>query len=103
MTDRRGSSSDRSSDIPVICHLRWTMIPPLDRPRGGPGQCRASPARPPDSREDALAMSVPTASGPSARPVPDALGRFGEFGGRFVPETLMDALNRLAEEYERTK
>jgi tryptophan synthase beta chain len=35
--------------------------------------------------------------------VPDALGRFGTFGGRFVPETLMDALNRLAEEYERTK
>ena len=34
---------------------------------------------------------------------PDALGRFGAFGGRFVPETLMDALNRLAEEYDRAK
>jgi tryptophan synthase beta chain len=33
--------------------------------------------------------------------LPDALGRFGPFGGRFVPETLMDALNRLAEAYER--
>jgi tryptophan synthase beta chain len=35
--------------------------------------------------------------------VPDALGRFGAFGGRFVPETLMDALNRLAEEYSRAR
>src|SRR4051812_7674193 len=35
--------------------------------------------------------------------VPDQLGRFGSFGGRFVPETLMDALNRLAEEYEKVK
>jgi tryptophan synthase beta chain len=35
--------------------------------------------------------------------VPDHLGRFGSFGGRFVPETLMDALNRLAEEYEKVK
>ena len=26
--------------------------------------------------------------------LPDALGRFGTFGGRFVPETLMDALNQ---------
>ena len=36
---------------------------------------------------------------PGARP----LGRFGSFGGRFVPETLMDALNRLTEEYEKAK
>jgi tryptophan synthase beta chain len=35
--------------------------------------------------------------------VPDQLGRFGAFGGRFVPETLMDALNVLAYEYERAK
>jgi tryptophan synthase beta chain len=34
---------------------------------------------------------------------PDNLGRFGAFGGRFVPETLMDALNRLTEEYARAK
>jgi tryptophan synthase beta chain len=30
---------------------------------------------------------------------PDALGRFGPFGGRFVPETLMDALDQLARFY----
>ena len=28
--------------------------------------------------------------------MPDARGRFGAFGGRFVPETLMDALDQLA-------
>ncbi len=35
--------------------------------------------------------------------VPDALGRFGSFGRRFVPETLMRALEELAEEYERAR
>jgi tryptophan synthase beta chain len=34
---------------------------------------------------------------------PDQLGRFGAFGGRFVPETLMDALNRLTDEYAKAK
>ena len=46
-------------------------------------------------------MSAPSVVGPKAQQFPDALGRFGEFGGRFVPETLMDALNRLADEYAR--
>ncbi len=31
--------------------------------------------------------------------VPDALGRFGAYGGRFVPETLIPALDELAAEY----
>jgi len=35
--------------------------------------------------------------------VPDAEGRFGEFGRRFVPETLMHALEELTGEYERAK
>jgi tryptophan synthase beta chain len=35
--------------------------------------------------------------------VPDAQGRFGEFGRRFVPETLMQALEQLTSEYERAK
>jgi tryptophan synthase beta chain len=34
---------------------------------------------------------------------PDPLGRFGPFGGRFVPETLMDALNQLERAYEEAK
>jgi tryptophan synthase beta chain len=32
-------------------------------------------------------------------PLPDARGRFGEFGGRYVPETLMPALEELTEAY----
>ncbi|MCH9654261.1 MAG: tryptophan synthase subunit beta [Planctomycetes bacterium] len=35
--------------------------------------------------------------------VPDSAGRFGEFGRRFVPETLMHALEELTEEYEKAK
>src|SRR5918911_1378290 len=33
--------------------------------------------------------------------VPDADGRFGPYGGRFVPETLMFALRQLTEQYEQ--
>ncbi|WP_298858852.1 tryptophan synthase subunit beta [uncultured Gimesia sp.] len=35
--------------------------------------------------------------------VPDSAGRFGEFGRRFVPETLMHALEELTEEYKKAK
>jgi len=35
--------------------------------------------------------------------LPDIRGRFGEFGGRFVPETLTRALDQLTEEYEKAK
>src|SRR5881628_3627 len=34
-------------------------------------------------------------------PEPVGLGRFGEFGGRFVPETLVPALIELEEEFRR--
>ena len=33
--------------------------------------------------------------------IPDAMGRFGLFGGRYVPETLIEALNALTTEYEK--
>ncbi|MDH3261647.1 MAG: tryptophan synthase subunit beta [Acidimicrobiia bacterium] len=33
---------------------------------------------------------------------PDDRGRFGEFGGRFAPETLIPALDELAEAFERS-
>jgi tryptophan synthase beta chain len=33
--------------------------------------------------------------------VPDAAGRFGPFGGRFTPETLIRALDQLTEEYQK--
>ncbi|MEX2288439.1 MAG: tryptophan synthase subunit beta, partial [Planctomycetaceae bacterium] len=35
--------------------------------------------------------------------VPDASGMFGEFGRRFVPETLMHALEQLTAEYDKAK
>ena len=43
-----------------------------------------------------------TRSAASAQ-VPDASGRFGEFGGRYVPETLTKALDQLMAEYEKAK
>ncbi len=36
-------------------------------------------------------------------PVPDATGHFGEYGGRFVPETLVAALDQLEQEYRRAE
>src|SRR5437660_9833160 len=35
--------------------------------------------------------------------VPDAHGRFGPYGGRYVPETLMFALRQLTEQYEHAR
>ena len=35
--------------------------------------------------------------------VPDTQGRFGPYGGRFVPETLMHALRQLTDEYLRAR
>src|SRR5262245_53279328 len=35
--------------------------------------------------------------------VPDARGRFGPYGGRFIPETLMYAVEQLAAAYEEAK
>src|SRR5688572_23785760 len=46
------------------------------------------------------AANSPSAATPQ---VPDARGRFGSFGGRYVPETLTRALDELAAEYERAK
>lgn len=41
----------------------------------------------------------PPSSSPGAT-VPDSAGRFGTFGGRYVPETLVKALDELSREYE---
>jgi tryptophan synthase beta chain len=49
-------------------------------------------------------MPATTPTGPKASTrLPDALGRFGAFGGRFVPETLMAALNQLAAAYDEAR
>ena len=34
---------------------------------------------------------------------PDALGHYGPFGGRYVPETLIPALDELAEAWESAR
>ena len=39
----------------------------------------------------------------AATSLPDSNGRFGPFGGRFVPETLMPALEQLDEAYESAR
>jgi len=48
-------------------------------------------------------MSIAPESPKSTKSVPDQNGRFGKFGGRFVPETLTQALEQLSHEYERAK
>ncbi len=60
-------------------------------------------------------MSTPVATAPTQASAPaptngdrlhhgpDLLGRFGAFGGRFVPETLMDALNQLTAAYQEAQ
>ena len=45
-----------------------------------------------------MALSTP-ASLPRLQDLPDATGHFGRFGGRYVPETLIAALDQLEEEY----
>ena len=51
-----------------------------------------------------LAPSPETSNSPgettATKQVPDRSGRFGEFGGRYVPETLTRALDELIVEYE---
>ena len=43
------------------------------------------------------------ASTPSMSQAPDARGRFGEFGGTYVPETLIAALHELRAAYAAAK
>jgi len=48
-------------------------------------------------------MTAALASAPAVSHVPDARGRFGPYGGRFVPETLMFALEQLSSAYSSAK
>ncbi len=49
-------------------------------------------------------MSTATlSSSPRFDQLPDEFGHFGEYGGMFVPETLMTALNDLTAEYHRAR
>src|SRR5678815_3129018 len=47
-----------------------------------------------------MPQAATTATSPT---VPDSAGRFGAFGGRYVPETLTRALDELTAEYERAR
>ena len=44
-----------------------------------------------------MSLSIPSF------PLPDARGRYGRFGGRYVPETLIPALDELEQAYEAAK
>ncbi len=48
-------------------------------------------------------MTAAPASPPDLTAAPDARGRFGPYGGRFVPETLSEALRQLGEQYARAR
>ncbi len=48
-------------------------------------------------------MSKSNQSSAATAKVPDRHGRYGPFGGRFVPETLLFALDQLEAEYGRAK
>src|SRR5881397_76814 len=48
-------------------------------------------------------MIMSTAAPSSASAVPDAAGRFGPYGGIFVPETLVYALQQLETEYRKAQ
>jgi tryptophan synthase beta chain len=61
-----------------------------------PTKLAPAPATGPNSESDSSRSALDSQ-------FPDQLGRYGMFGGRFVPETLMDALNVLTREYELAK
>jgi tryptophan synthase beta chain len=50
-----------------------------------------------------MTIAVATTPPRATSQVPDAAGRFGEFGRRFVPETLMFALEQLTAEYHAAR
>jgi len=56
-----------------------------------------------DNRRFEPESFMSTAPGKCSANVPDAAGRFGEFGGRYVPETLIHALDQLTAEYEASR
>src|SRR5713101_5228081 len=57
----------------------------------------------PDSTKRFSQAIVDDMSSIAAEKVPDALGHFGPYGGRFVPETLMHPLQELEDEYFRSQ
>lgn len=68
-------------------------------------QTASSPSSSMNPAEAARRLSsrtiVDAGIGKASGNVPDSLGHFGPYGGAYVPETLMIAVQQLAEEYER--
>ena len=62
---------------------------------------RTSKVNTPLSRKGSETSGTPRISASGAPP--NEAGRFGVYGGRYVPETLMAALEELEREYERAK
>lgn len=52
------------------------------------------------STENTAERTMATVHSPPVSQVPDTLGRFGRFGGRYVPETLSAALDQLERAYD---
>jgi tryptophan synthase beta chain len=69
-----------------------------DDPRRGPCEIDAARTHP----YDGVVMSTLSPAS-SSLSVPDALGHFGPYGGTFVPETLVTALQQLDAEYAKAK
>jgi len=46
--------------------------------------------------------NLPASPAAASSQVPDSAGRFGKFGGRYVPETLVRALDELEVEYDKS-
>ena len=47
--------------------------------------------------------TTPIAPSATQTQYPDEIGRFGKYGGKYVPETLMPALSELETAYHRYK
>src|SRR5436853_7941664 len=51
----------------------------------------------------ACELMMSTLAPPALQNIPNSHGRFGPFGGQYVPETLMGAVHQLEQEYERAR
>ncbi|MCA9237303.1 MAG: pyridoxal-phosphate dependent enzyme, partial [Planctomycetales bacterium] len=80
--------------IESLATLRATPTPGRDNRQESPVSIDIPPA---------AASSASATAAPASAQVPDAQGRFGSFGGRYVPETLVYALDQLEAEYAKAQ
>src|SRR5262245_50526330 len=77
--------------LPTTKHGSPTPSPPVPRAQNKIGSLSMTLQTAPISSRDTLRSSE------------SANGRFGSFGGRYVPETLMYALRQLSDEYDMAR